>query len=139
MNPEGLLTGTEFLRLAERREINEDNHCFVVFVREADPEDGYRPAHPRGRRLYTEFEGLFPEELPDGVPARGRPEHAIPLREDAKPVSRAMYRLSPKERDECRAFVTKAMKKGWIRPELQSLGRPSVIRRQEGWRPAVLR
>ena len=77
-NPEALLRGNEFLRLTERREIDEDNHCFVVFVREADPEDGYRPAHPRGRRLYTEFEGLFPEELPDGVPARGRTEHAIP-------------------------------------------------------------
>ena len=131
-DPEGLLTGNEFLRLAGRREIDEDNHCFVVFVREADPEDGYQPAHPRGRRLYTDVEGLFPEELPDGVPAGGRPEHAIPLKEDAKPMSRAMYRLSPKERDECRAFMAKAMKKGWIRPSCSPWGAPVLFVAKKG-------
>ena len=48
-NPEGLMTGSEFLRLAERRDTDEDmhkHHCFVVFVHEADPKDGFRPVHP---------------------------------------------------------------------------------------------
>ena len=48
MNPEGLISGNEFLRLTGKQGHDEDNHCFVVFVREADPEDGYRPTHPRG-------------------------------------------------------------------------------------------
>ena len=43
-----------------------------------------------------------------------------------------MYRLSPKERDECRAFVTKAMKKGWMHPSCSPWGAPVLFAAKKG-------
>ena len=129
LSPEGLMSYEQFARHAKRcrRASDDENHCFVVYTRDVDPGNGYGPEHPAGARLFTEFKELFPEELPDGLPRSGRPEHAIPLKPDAKPVSRAMYRLSPKEREECQAFVSKAMKKGWIRPSCSPWGAPILF------------
>ena len=64
--------------------------------------------------------------------ARGRPEPAIPMKKDAKPMSRAMYRLLPKERDECQAFVAKAIKKGWIHPSCSPWGAPVLLATKKG-------
>ena len=47
-NPEGLLTGNEFLRLVESKRLTKTTTALWCFVREVDPKDGYRPAHPRG-------------------------------------------------------------------------------------------
>ena len=129
LSSEGLMSYKQFARHAKKCKgaSDENNHCFVVYTREADPGDRYRPNHPAKERLFTKFKELFPEELPDGLPREGRPEHAIPVKPDAKPVSRAMYLLSPKERGECKAFVTKAMKKGWIHPSCTPWGAPILF------------
>ena len=77
--------------------------------------------------LLSEFNDVFPEEMPKGLPPSRQTGHTIELLEDAKPTFRPLYRLSPFEHEEVRKQVADLLDKGWIEPSSSPFGAPILF------------
>ena len=82
-------------------------------------------------KFLDEFDDVF-APLPAGLPPLRGEGHAINTG-DAPPVSKAMYRLSPKERDEVERQVTELLDKGLIQPSQSPYGAPVLfVQKKDG-------
>ena len=82
-------------------------------------------------KFLDEFDDVF-APLPPGLPPLRGQGHAINTG-DAPPVSKAMYRLSPKERDEVERQVTELLDKGLIQPSQSPYGAPVLfVQKKDG-------
>jgi hypothetical protein len=66
------------------------------------------------RKLVADFDDVFPDELPSGLPPVRDTSHSIVLEPGSKPTWRPMYRLSPLEFTEMTKQVTGMLDKGWL-------------------------
>lgn len=62
--------------------------------------------------LLQRYQGLFKEELPEGLPARQSLDHAIETEEGGKPPMRQLYQLSPAELLAVREYFVELLRKG---------------------------
>jgi hypothetical protein len=72
----------------------------------------------RGRltELIQEYRDVFPAEHPIGDPPARVVPHIIPLEDNARPMFKHSYRMSPLEMEEAEKQVTGLLAKGWIQP-----------------------
>ena len=82
---------------------------------------------PRFEALLKEFEDIFPEELPAGLPPKRVVDHEIPLQPGITPPSRPIYQLSRPEMEELTSKLEDFTKKGYIRPSTSPYGAPVVF------------
>ncbi|CAA0831261.1 Uncharacterized mitochondrial protein AtMg00860, partial [Striga hermonthica] len=73
-----------------------------------------------------EFLDVFPDELPGGPPDR-QVEFTIDLVPGAGPVSKAPYRMAPKELLELKAQIQELLRLGFIRPSVSPWGAPVLF------------
>ena len=73
---------------------------------------------PRVISLLQEFEDMFPEEIPDGLPPIRGIEHQINLIPGSPLPNKAPYRMSPEETKELQRQVDELLKKGWVHESL---------------------
>ena len=71
--------------------------------------------------------GVFPAQLPDGLPPERNIGHAIPQVEGSKPVFGPIYRLSPKEKLEVERQVTEFRKKGFAEKSKSNHASPVIF------------
>ena len=64
--------------------------------------------------LLQEFDDIFPEEIPDGLPPIRGIEHQIDFIPGASIPNRPAYRSNPKGTKEIRRQVEDLMKKGYV-------------------------
>ncbi|XP_010681874.2 uncharacterized protein LOC104896778 [Beta vulgaris subsp. vulgaris] len=96
--PSLFLTRAEF-----EREIRE-GVGYVLYIREAStPKDP--PQDPTLTNLLKEYEDVFPDDLPPGLPPIRGIEHAIDLVPEATLPNKAAYRCKPKESKELQRQV----------------------------------
>ena len=82
--------------------------------------------------LLVANQDLFPSKLPGLPPHRGV-THAVPLEAGHKPLSRPVYRLAPKELEECRTQVEDLLSQGLIRPSSSPFASPVLfVPKKEG-------
>ncbi|XP_022861865.1 uncharacterized protein LOC111382191 [Olea europaea var. sylvestris] len=67
--------------------------------------------------VVNEFVDVFPEDLP-GIPPDRQVEFTIDLTPGATPISKAPYRMAPKELQELKAQLQELLDKGFIRPSV---------------------
>ena len=77
--------------------------------------------------LLEEYNDLFPEELPAGLPPDRGVSLTIPLEEGTKPVKRPAFRYSPKEMDEIKEQVDFLLRKGLITESSSPFGAPVLF------------
>ena len=77
--------------------------------------------------LLEEYQDLFPEELPAGLPPDRGVALTIPLEEGTKPVKRPAFRYSPREMDEIREQVDYLLRKGLITESSSPFGAPVLF------------
>ena len=61
-----------------------------------------------------EFADVFPEQLPDALPPLRDVNFELQMKPDAKPSTRAPFRLSKMEQVALSEFVDENLRKGWI-------------------------
>ncbi|KAG6613497.1 Retroelement pol Polyprotein [Phytophthora cinnamomi] len=61
-----------------------------------------------------EFNDMFPEQLPDGLPPMREVNFEVTLKKGAQPSFRAPFSMSKMEQDAFEEFVKDKLKKGWI-------------------------
>ena len=67
--------------------------------------------------VVQEYPDVFPEDLP-GVPPDREVEFTVDLVPDARPASRAPYRMAPSELRELKVQLQELLDKGFIRPSV---------------------
>lgn len=74
-----------------------------------------------------EYEDVFPEDLPDGLPPRRSVSMEIKLEENTRPKMGLIYKLSKIELQEMKTQIEEALRKGFIRPNISPWGSPVLF------------
>ncbi|GJR08091.1 putative nucleotidyltransferase, ribonuclease H [Tanacetum coccineum] len=80
--------------------------------------------------IVSEFQDVFPEELP-GIPPIRDVEFNIELIPGAEPISKAPYRMAPIELKELKDQLQELLERGFIRPEWYRHGAPFLLSRRK--------
>ncbi|CAA0839620.1 Uncharacterized mitochondrial protein AtMg00860, partial [Striga hermonthica] len=87
---------------------------------------------PHDVPIIREFVDVFPDELPGGPPNR-QVEFSIDLIPGAGPVSKAPYRMAPKELQELKTQIQELLRLGFIRPSVSPWGAPVLfVKKKDG-------
>lgn len=82
--------------------------------------------------VVNEFVDVFPEDLP-GIPPDRQVEFTIDLTPGAAPISKAPYRMAPKELQELKIQLQELLDKGFIRPSVSPWGAPVLfVKKKDG-------
>ncbi|XP_022854046.1 uncharacterized protein LOC111375453 [Olea europaea var. sylvestris] len=82
--------------------------------------------------IVRDFADVFPEDLP-GIPPGRQVEFTIDLIPEAAPVSKAPYRMTPKELQELKLQLEELLEKGFIRPSVSPWGAPVLfVKKKDG-------
>ena len=103
-------------------------------VGEADPE-----IREPLQRILTEFQDVFPDQLPYGPPPKRVVDHDIDTLPGEAPPHKSPYRLSTAELDELKRQIDTLLEQGWIRPSSSPYGAPILfIPKKDGkWRMCI--
>jgi hypothetical protein len=77
--------------------------------------------------VLQEFEDVFPDEVPPGLPPKRGIEHQIDLVPGASLPNRAAYRTNPEETKEIQRQVEELIKKGYVQESLSPCGVPVLL------------
>ena len=90
-------------------------------------------------KILSDFEDMFPEQLPKGRPPKREVEFAIKTDPVAAPPNRPPYRLSPKEHEELQAQIEDLLAQGHIRPSQSPYGAPIlfVLKKDGRWHMCI--
>ncbi|PKI59742.1 hypothetical protein CRG98_019845 [Punica granatum] len=106
------VTATNLLSLARfQEELYDAEYMFTLVGREV-VEDGLTPCE--SLPILKEFQDVFPEELPNGLPPLRDIQHHIDLQPRAALPNRPHYRMSSAEHEELRRQVEELISKGFI-------------------------
>ncbi|KAK8934991.1 hypothetical protein KSP39_PZI014260 [Platanthera zijinensis] len=82
--------------------------------------------------VVCEYKEVFPGSLP-GAPPQREIDFTIDLMSGAKPVSRALYRLAPKEMAELKVQLDELMEQGYVRPSSSPWSAPVLfVKKKDG-------
>ncbi|CAH9107428.1 unnamed protein product, partial [Cuscuta europaea] len=82
--------------------------------------------------VVNEFPDVFPEEIP-GMPPEREVEFSIELMPGTAPISKAPYRMAPKEMQELKEQLEELLEKGYIRPSVSPWGAPVLfVKKKDG-------
>lgn len=79
------------------------------------------------KEIIAEFQDVFPEELPDGLPPKRNMVHRIDEKEGSIPVNGPIYRLSHKELETLRKYLQEEVNAGRINPSCSPYGSPVLF------------
>ena len=80
------------------------------------------------RAVLVEFDDVFPQELPQGLPpVRQGHEFKIDLEDDQPPANRPLYKMSPLELGEAKRQIQDMLEHGFIRPSSSPYGAPVLF------------
>ena len=89
--------------------------------------------------LLQEFDDVFPEEMPSGLPPERGIEHQIDFVPGAAIPNRPAYRSNPEETKELQRQVDELMSKGYVRESLSPCAVPVILvpKKDGTWRMCV--
>jgi hypothetical protein len=93
-------------------------HQITAYIEEIEPSEAIK--------LVSEFQDVFPEDLP-GMPPKRKVEFVIELIPSTAPVSKRAYRMSGPELVELKKQIDELLEKGYIRPSTSPWAAPMLF------------
>ena len=85
------------------------------------------------QEVVQQYQSVFPEEIPTGLPPDRGISHAIPVQTNSPPPASKLYRLSKPQREEMERQISQLLAKGWIRPSSSPYGSPILfVKKKDG-------
>ena len=85
------------------------------------------------QELIKQYQVVFSEDIPAGLPPDRGIHHAIPTEPGAKAPASKVYRLSKPQREEMERQIRTLLLKGWIRPSSSPYGSPILfVKKKDG-------
>ncbi|CAI7792914.1 unnamed protein product, partial [Closterium sp. NIES-53] len=85
------------------------------------------------QKVLTDFQDVFPSDLPAGLPPKHSVDHRIVLRPGSEPPVRATYRMSAAEMKEVQAQLEELLEKGFIRVSSSPYAAPILfVKKKDG-------
>jgi hypothetical protein len=127
------------------KELKRGAQAYMVWVQAAEVENkasGEKASPdipPLIQSLLTEYQELFPEDLPPGLPPSRGQEHEIREIPGSTPPAKPAYRLSPPELQELKSQIEDLLAKGFIRPSVSPYASPVLFvpKKDGGFRMCV--
>ena len=114
----------------EMREVHHDptmTHYVLICKGEASDTNDSSTIPSSLMSILQEFDDVFPDELPPGLPPLRGIEHRIDLIPGAPLPNRAAYRTNPKETKEIERQIQDLLSKGLIRESLSPCAVPVIL------------
>ncbi len=86
---------------------------------------------PKAKSIVTEYQDVFPEELPLELPPKRDADLKINLIPGSIPPTRAPYRMSTVELEELKTQLDKLLENGFVKPSLSPYGAPVLFVRKK--------
>lgn len=96
------------------------------------PSNNRTSKNPEILALEQEYASVFGNYLPNGLPPKRDVDHAIKIKEEARPPHRPKFQLSPAELIATKEYVTELLRKGKIRPSRSPYWAPLFFVEQKG-------
>ncbi|CAA0819586.1 Unknown protein, partial [Striga hermonthica] len=118
------------ISMAKATKMLRQGNCQSYLVSLVD--DSPKARTPHDVLIVREFVDVFPDELPGGPPNR-QVEFSIDLIPGAGPVSKAPYRMAPKELQELKAQIQELLRLSFIRSSISPWGAPVLfVKKKDG-------
>ena len=115
----------------EEEESLEKPQCSAVVAAKPDskqPPKELAPSAPAPvQAVLKEFQDVFPEKLPPGLPPRRDVDHRIELEPGAKAPVNRMYKMSFTELDELKKQLAELVEAGYVEPSKSPFGAPVLF------------
>ena len=85
------------------------------------------PSHPIAKVILNQFSGMFPDEIPSGLPPKRDIQHHIDLIPGSILPNKSAYRTNPKETQEIQCQVEELISKGLVRESLSPCAVPALL------------
>ncbi|PKU68398.1 RNA-directed DNA polymerase [Dendrobium catenatum] len=105
--------------------IQETSHCYLVLLKEVGDDICFHPLEVQP--LIAEFQEIFVNELPAGLPPSRDIQHVVDLVPGVTLPNRPPYRLRPEEHEELKQQVEGLLAQGFIRPSVSPCAVPSLL------------
>ena len=134
-----IISAKQASRLIRKKQVD---RAFIGFIRKVEAcTEGSEEVHEEEskpkwqsdlpsavREVLEEYDDVFPDDLPKGVPPVRRGfQFKIELEDDVPPVHRPIYKLSPLELEEARTQINYMLEHGFIRPSQSPYGAPVLF------------
>ena len=105
---------------------------FAVMLRKVESDDTTQSGTDESQeqdiqKLLHEFQDVFPEKLPEGLPPKRAHDFHIDLKEGSTPQKKGLYRMSPAELSELKNQLSELIDQGFIRPSTSPWGAPVLF------------
>ncbi|XP_031111767.1 uncharacterized protein LOC116015734 [Ipomoea triloba] len=111
-----------------RKYVRQGCEAYLCLIQDAEVEELEIDQIP----IVREFPDVFPDDLTEMPPER-EVEFTVDLVPGTSPISRAPYRMAPKEMEELKAQLEELLEKGFIRPSVSPWGAPVLfVKKKDG-------
>ena len=110
------------------RDISKENiPCFAILLKNKNKNSFGEKQNPDVEKILLEYEDVFPEKLPKGLPPKRNHTFDILLKDNCEPKKRGIYRMSPKELEEVKRKIDELLEQGFIRPSTSPWAAPVLF------------
>ena len=124
----------EFLSAVQfKKAVRKTEEVFLAVLQVENEEISNEKGKDPEVELPKEFQDVFPEDLPDGLPPERQVDHEIKLLPGSSATVRGMYRMSQPELEEMKKQLTELLKKGFIQPSKSPFAAPVLfVKKKDG-------
>ncbi|XP_021731525.1 uncharacterized protein LOC110698413 [Chenopodium quinoa] len=117
--------------------LEKEDEVFLLFSKEEH--EGFVQQNPRLAALIKEYEDVFPNELPQGLPPIRGIEHQIDLIPGAPLPNKPPYRCNPMETKELQRQIEELIQMGYVRESMSPCAVPALLvpKKDGTWRMCI--
>ena len=121
------------------RALEKGKTVYMILFVETPQNPPQKALHPSATPLIEEFEDVFPQNLPPGLPPLRGIEHQIDLIPGAPLPNKPAYRCNPTETKELQKQVQELVAQGYVRPSMSPCSVPALLvpKKDGTWRMCI--